>query len=369
VIGSNTYPLVGTGVTLADIDALQISYVDQTGVRTSPQAATPISFGTTGAATLTFTVTNPTTSYDPITVPTLTLTGAGFAAGSTGLPATPLSIAPGQSITFQVIFSSSMAGTYNGTLSIGTRAFALIGQAPQTIGSPGSPLPGVDLFCGASPCSTQTFTSRQQVHMAVQLNAPASGESIVTLAMAFTPSVTGVTDDPAVAFIAPITGRTLQITIPNQQTVGTYNGQSQLTFQTGTTAGTITFTLTYLGQQTKTWTIDIPPSLIQITSSQAVRKAPNLVVTLTGYDNTYSADNLTFTFYDTSGRLISSTPLPAYAIANDFHQYFFGPSDVGGAFSLQASFPVANGNATQVGSVTLSLTNSAGSTNLTQTFQ
>jgi hypothetical protein len=38
VIGSNTYPLVGTGVTLADIDALQISYVDQTGVRTSPQA-------------------------------------------------------------------------------------------------------------------------------------------------------------------------------------------------------------------------------------------------------------------------------------------------------------------------------------------
>jgi hypothetical protein len=187
--------------------------------------------------------------------------------------------------------------------------------------------------------------------------------------MAFTPSVSGVTDDPAVAFIAPITGRTLQITIPNQQTVGTYNGQSQLTFQTGTTAGTITFTLTYLGQQTKTWTIDIPPSLIQITSSKAVRSAPNLVITLTGYDNTYSADNLTFTFYDTTGHLISSTPLPAHAAANDFHQYFFGPSDVGGAFSLQASFPVANGDATQVGSVAMSLANSAGSTNLTQTFQ
>jgi hypothetical protein len=369
VIGSNKYPLVGTGVVVETIDALQISYVDQTGVRTSPQAATAISFGTTGAAILTFTVANPITSIDPVTVPSLTLSGAAFSAGSGGLPATPVSIPPGQSTTFQVVFSASAAGTYTGTLSIGTRVFSLIGQAPQPVGGPGSALPGIDLFCGASACTTQTFTSRQQVHMTVQLNAPAPGESIVTLGMSFTSTVSGITGDPAVSFIAPITGRNLQITIPNQQKIGIYNGQSQLTFQTGTTAGTITFTLTYLGEQTKTWTIDIPPSPVQVTSSTAVRSNPNLVLTLTGYDNTYSVNNLTYTFYDTGGHPISSTPLSPRTVANDFHQYFFGPNDAGGAFSVQVSFPVLTGDITQIGSVAVALTNSKGSTPVSVNFR
>jgi len=47
LIGTNSYPLVGTGIVVGTIDALQVSYVDQTGVRGLPQAATPIDFGQT----------------------------------------------------------------------------------------------------------------------------------------------------------------------------------------------------------------------------------------------------------------------------------------------------------------------------------
>jgi hypothetical protein len=112
----------------------------------------------------------------------------------------------------------------------------------------------------------------------------------------------------------------------------------------------------------------IVPEQIRITSSKAIRQAPNLVLTFNGYDNTYSAGKLSFTFYDTNGHLISPSPVTVNA-ASDFHQYFFGTNDVGGVFSMQARFPVLNGDAAQVGSVGVTLTNSVGSTTLTQTFQ
>ena len=143
---------------------------------------------------------------------------------------------------------------------------------------------------------------------------------------------------------------------------------SALTFQTGTTAGTITFTITFPNKAPFTKSFTIAPEQIQITSSKAVRQAPNLVLTFNGYDNTYSAGKLSFSFYDVSGRLISPSPVAVNALTQ-FHQYFFGTNDVGGAFSMQASFPVLNGDAAQVGSVGVTLTNSAGSSTLTQTFQ
>jgi hypothetical protein len=54
--------------------------------------------------------------------------------------------------------------------------------------------------------------------------------------------------------------------------------------------------------------------------------------------------------------------------ATSFQQYFFTNNTAGGAFSLQASFPV-QGDVTRVGSVAIGLTNSQGQTNATLTFQ
>lgn len=349
VVGQNSYPLSGTGVVVADTDALQIYYSDSSGVRTLPQTATPISFGqvvagTGGNAALTFYVTNPSVSFNSITVSSIAATGAGFALAS--LPALPVNIQPGQTISFQLVFSPSGTGTYNGTLALGPRQFSL------TAKSISSPVPDVAFQVDQSPLMNQ-----QQAHLSVQLSSPSPIDTIGTLTMQFTPSVSGISDDPAVNFLAT-SGRQLQMTVASGSSTATYNGQSSLTFQTGTTAGTLTFSLTFPNKAPMTKSFTIAPASVQITSIQALRQDPNLVINLTGYDNTYSISNLNFKFYDTNGNVIVANGISVDA-ASSFHQFFFNNNTAGGAFTMKASFPV-RGDVTKIGSVAVTMTNSAG---------
>ena len=358
VVGTNSYPIQGTGVVVTEIDALQISYVDSTGVRGLPQTATPIDFGqviagTTGSAVLKFTVTNPVISFDAVTVPTLAVTGTGFSLS--GAPNLPATIQPGSSITFQVTFSASGSGKYTGTLAIGSRSFLLAGL------SVASPLPGFSF-----QLSQQPLTSQQQVNLTIQFSAPSAVSAVGELSMSFAPSIADVTDDPAVVF--PITnGRQLQVNVAAGSQTATYNGQPAITFQTGTTAGTITFTVTFPNTAPFSQSYTISPAQVQIVSAKAVRQAPNLVVTVDGFDNTYSTGQMSFLFYDTSGNLLTPSGVPVDA-RSSFHQYFFTKNQAGGAFAMQASFPVT-GDVTQVGSVEVKMTNSAGDASTTQTFQ
>src|SRR5579883_245341 len=356
-IGSNAYPIEGTGIVVGDIDALQISYVDSTGVRTNPQAATPIQFPqiTPGgaASTLNFTVTNPSTSFNAITVSNVTATGAGFAL--TGLPAMPASIQPGGSITFSLSFNATSSGTYAGTLAIGTRSFSLSGLAVV------SPVPAMSLRF-----SNSTLTSAQQATVTVEAATAAPSEQLGTLTMQFTPSVSGVNDDPAVVFLKT-GGRTLSVAFAKGATTATYQGVSALTFQTGTTAGTLTFTLSFTNTPPVTQSFTITSAEIHISSATAQRQSPNLVVTVNGYDNTYSAGKMSFTFYDLKGKVINSTPL-AVDSTTTFHDYFFTNNEAGGAFAMQATFPVT-GDVSEIGSVAVTLENATGPTNTTLQFQ
>ena len=358
IVGSLQYPLSGTGTAGDGINALQIFYVDSTGVRTLPQAATPIAFddviaGTSRTSTLTFTVTNPATSFDAVSVSTLTVSGVGFALS--GAPALPVSIAPGASISFKIAFTPSSTGTYTGVFAMGARQFSLTGKG---IASP-VPEPSFTL-------SQQPLTSQQQVTLTVQLASPSPVSAIGTLTLAFKPSVANVTDDPAIVFLAT-NGRQLQVNVASGATTATYSSQSAITFQTGTTAGTITFTLTFPNGAPLTQSFTIAPSTVQITKANALRSNPNLVLTLTGYDNTYTAGNLSFVFYDTAGKQVTPAAI-SFNAASDFSTYFFTNNQAGGAFSLQATFPVT-GDVTQIGSVTAQITNSAGTTSTSQTFQ
>ncbi|HEY1948071.1 MAG TPA: choice-of-anchor D domain-containing protein [Bryobacteraceae bacterium] len=352
-VGTNSYSLAGVGVVVADIDVLQIFYVNSSGIRTLPQAATPISFGqlvpgTGASSTLVFTVTNPTTSFNAVTLPSLTVTGAGF--GISGAPTIPASIAPGQSITFNLTFAAASAGTFTGTLSIGSRQFLLSGQ------SVASPFPALSFKVTPNP-----LTSQQQASITLNLAAPTTINAIGALNVSFTSAVANVTDDPAVAFTTP-SGRNESVTFaPGSQATPAF------TFQTGTTAGTIVFTAkNFVNTTPYTQSFTIPAAAVQITSGTAARQTPNLVVTVNGYDNTYSAGQLAFAFYDISGNLIQ--PPIQYNASSQFHQYFFTNNQYGGAFALQATFPDTS-DVTKVGSVAVTLSNSAGQTTVTETFQ
>jgi hypothetical protein len=374
---SNVYPLMGIVAT----PAVQVKCTDKTGAGCQMSGSTIPLGPDPNTLTLTFQVINSNplgTSFADISLPTppsivgsgFTITAPTLAESNTTSPGSPVqagqsvTIHPGWTLSFQVTFNGTQAES--GRLTIpGVITYTLNAQPLPQLGSVQSDLPGITFMCGSSPCMGQAFTSQQQVHATLQLSKPSTGSA--TLALSFSPLVKGITDDPAVTFISPFNTRNLgPISFSQSSVTGSFaGGGSQFTFQTGTTAGTLTFTLTdSLTQQTLNWAIDVPPAQVHITSGQAVREGTNLVVTLTGYDNTYSAGQLSFAFSTTTAGTIT---VPFDATSN-FHQYFFSNNQAGGAFALQASFPVA-GDPAQIGSVAVTLSNSAGPTSTTETFQ
>jgi hypothetical protein len=206
--------------------------------------------------------------------------------------------------------------------------------------------------------------SQQQASATVQLAAASPLNLTGTISLAFAPSVDHITSDPAIVFLAN-NGTQLPISIATGAQSATYNGKSAINFQTGTTAGTITFTVNFPDTPAFTQSYTIAPAIVQITSATAVNANPNIVVNIAGYDNTYSASNLNFTFYDTTGK---AYPPIAYNAAGAFQNLFFSNTNTtGGAFTLQATFPVT-GNVAGIGSVAVSISNSVGQTNQTLTI-
>ena len=84
--------------------------------------------------------------------------------------------------------------------------------------------------------------------------------------MKFVPSVANVTDDPAVVFLAT-NSRQLNIDLAVGAQTATYKGQSAIAFQTGTTAGTLTFTLEFVNTAPYSQSFTITPATIHVTSA------------------------------------------------------------------------------------------------------
>jgi hypothetical protein len=104
-----------------------------------------------------------------------------------------------------------------------------------------------------------------------------------------------------------------------------------------------------------TTTLIVAPLPIVIESASATRRANDLNITVLGFDNTYTAGAMSFTFYDTAGGAIGQIPA-------DFSQAFgsfFQGQQSGSAFLMGVTFPVT-GNASTIRSVDVTLTNSAG---------
>ncbi len=350
VIGQNTYLLQGVAT-----GSLAVSFFSPVCKCATPASrATPIPFGQLlpgSSETLTITIENSTTATDAFYLPVPQVSGSGFTLSGT-VPTAPTILQPGQSISFDITFTASAVNTYNGTLMLGTWEFPL--QA-QTI----APLVSSATF----QVDVQPLTSQQQAHLTITVDNAPVGDLIGILTMQFVSAVNNVTSDPAIIFVAS-NSQQMNVTVPSGSLIANYKGQSPITFQTGTTAGTITFTLQFPNSPVLTKSFTIAGSKVQVTSITAVRQYPNLVVTITGYDNTYSAGPLSFVFATSStGNLTVSADA-----TSAFHQYFFTNDTAGGAFVLEASFPV-NGDVTQVSSVAATVNNSAGQTTVNQPFQ
>jgi hypothetical protein len=308
----------------------------------------PIDFGRVPrgeSTTCTFTLSNPNTQT--ITVATLAVSGTAF-AGPFGVSA-PLTLRPGEVLTFTMNFSPTDAVVFTGALTVETKMLRLRGAGFDP------PLPKPTLAIDAP-----AIASAQQRTLTMTLAAPAPSAASGLVTLTFTPTAQGVADDPAILFVATGT-RKAPFTVNRGDTVATLGGKTSAVFQTGTTAGTISFTVDAgsIGiSGDPTTKVSIAASPVAIDNATAVRRTNDLDVLLIGYDNTYTAGVMTFTFFDTAGRAIEPG-----AIRTDFtsdFRAFFAKTPAGSAFTARVTFPVT-GDASKVAEVEVELTNAAGS--------
>jgi hypothetical protein len=200
--------------------------------------------------------------------------------------------------------------------------------------------------------------SAQQGAITVTLDAPYYSDASGTIAMSFTPSAAVASStgaDPSIGFASG--GLVAPFTVFAGGTQASFGGQASVAFSTGTTAGTITFTLTF-GSATTQQTVTIAPAAVGLNSVTAVRQSGAITVQVSGFDNTRTAGKLTFTFYDAAGNAIAPGVITADS-TQDFATYFHG-STLGGAFALTATFPVTGGASSQVAAFDVAIANSVG---------
>jgi hypothetical protein len=277
-----------------------------------------------------------------IAVPAGDFALSGAAPGGQAIPA-------GQSANFYVQFTPTATGARTGSLVIGPSTYALAGTGVE------APLPNPGLSI-----SLPQSLSAQQGAVTVTLDAASRTSGSGTLTLAFLPGP-GLTDDALIAFASG--GRTAAFTVSPGDAQGYFGTQPAAIFQTGSTAGALTFTV-QLGGVTAQQTIAILPTTVGITQAQGVRSAAGVQVQVTGFDNTHTTGPLTFTFFDTSGNAVAPGAVHSDATAS-FATYFQN-SGLGGVFLLTAVFPVT-GNPLQIGAFQVQFANSAGTAQTART--
>lgn len=301
-------------------------------------ASTPLDFGNTvrgNSAARTLVLRNDTGGTLP--VPLVTVLGEAF-HGPEGL-AGITELRAGSSASFAVTFLPEKTGAQDGWLSVGDRAYKLLGTGLDP------PFPKPTLFLDA-PVSTSGARAR----VTIRFNVAAPFDAKGTLEMAFQPAAAGAVDD-AIQFLSG--GRSVAFTVAQGQMSGVVDSE----FQTGTTAGQIVFTAKVAGW-TDTLTVPVNPQVVSMDSAKATRSTGQVLVEVTGFDNTRSLSTLNFTFYLRDGSPYPQGPVPVDA-RTSFAQYF-GSSTLGGAFLLRVTFPVS-GDASALAGVEMEAVNSTGS--------
>ena len=224
-----------------------------------------------------------------------------------GVPALPVSLIPGADLQFTITFKPTSLGFSNGTLQIDTTTFSLTGSGTQPPALPGYTIGGVS---GA-------ILPRSQPKVSLTLAAPYP----VAISGVLTLTVSGdLPADPAVQFASG--GRTVGFVIPANSTGAVFGTSStQIGFQTGTVASTITLTPSFA---TQVGGIDLTPSSPNTLLLTVQPAAPTLIgislsgasangfsIAVTGYSPSRSLTNWTVKFTTAAG---FSMPISQFTI-------------------------------------------------------
>lgn len=278
-------------------------------------------------------------SNAPLVLDRCSVSGAGFTM--TGI-ACPYTIPAAASVAARVTFEAREAVDYRGTLYVGGREFGLAGSGFE----PPLPRPSVSVDA--------PLASGLQRKLAVRLAQVSETSGSGTVTLSFTSADPNYPDDPAVRFT---TGQNrVAFQVKEGDSIGTFGTGPDVTFQTGTTAGALTFTVA-LGGYSEVFTFPVaaaPPSV----DTASLSRRPGVVdVAVTAFDNTRTAGKFTFTFYDAGGRVIQ--PGAIRADWTDAFVNYFRNTKSGGSFAMRAAFPVG-GDPASIGAVEVEIVNSQG---------
>jgi len=292
----------------------------------------------------------------PATINTVSVTGSAFAV--LDMPPLPVELPPGGSLPVRLRVRPDAVGTLNGAIQVDEARFTL-----RAIGSSPPPLPRITLT-GPS----QNIEPLQQPAVSLALAEPYSLDIAGKLTLAFTSE--SFADDPAVQFATG--GRTVDFRIPAGSTTAVFaDGPRQIVFQTGTVAGQIAISSTLT-----TSSVDVTPqpapslsmalgaAAPQLRNVQVVpRNATSFDVIATGLSTGRSVSGITLRFTPVAAANLQTSTLSAN-VESAFDSWFQSAASrpFGSQFSSVITISIT-GDINQLQSVTVTATNSRGTSN------
>lgn len=291
-IGDATFNLSGAGLGVTLTYTALVGSASTTLASNGTVIFTPAQVGSSSSAQVQISNTGNTATF----INSISVTGPATGVLTlTNLPALPVKVDGGATVSFGLAFAPITLGQTTGTLKIDNQTFSLsgVGDAPP-------PLAGVS-FSGAS----SAVDAAQQIGVGVTLDNPYPVQLSGKLILTFAPTADVFSDDPAIAFASG--GRTVNFVVPANSRNAVFGlSDNRIRFQTGTVAGTITLASTFTTEAgginltagaAPATNISVRPSVPRISSVQlANRTASAITVLITGYSPTRSANTMTFTF-------------------------------------------------------------------------
>jgi hypothetical protein len=300
----------------------------------------------------------PTSGYLGAADTTLTLTGTAFQAESVAtLNGSPLATTYVSATELQAVIPASFFTTIQtGSVTVTTPG-EILSSASFTFSVVAPPVSVILSGPPTSPPATQPTINFQ-----LPSAYPVAISGTFTLSVA--PATAGGAVDPAVQFLTG--GDTYTFTLPANTTT-----TPTVQLQTGTLTANITVTLTLMAgtanitpASLQPVVIQVPPAAPTITSMALARNGDNLTVTMQGFSNTREMKSALFTFTAAAGATINTPSLTVDLEPSFLTWYGQAASDqYGSAFTYVQTFALT-GDATTIGSVSATLVNTAGNSNI-----
>lgn len=338
-IGSDTFTITGTGL------GSRLIYTYTSGAAAVPVTDAgvvifpPLAVGNT--ENLSFSLQNTGTSA--ATISSINLTAPSTIFTLSQLPALPINLDPGATITFPVGFVPNNTGSLTATLRVNNSSFILSGNGTQPAALPTYQFQG--------PTGNQQ--PAQQPVFSLTLASPYPLALQGSLTLTFVSTV--FTDDPSIQFASG--GRTLNFKIPANSTQALFSGNATtMALQTGTTAGNIVITPAFAMQGG----FDLTPSSPNALTLTIQRSAPQLLnasisaqtlssftVVLNGYSTTRAIRQLDIQIAPRQGQNLSVTHL-TIDVSSASSAWFQSAASqgFGGSFLVAIPFNLSNGNTT-----------------------